>query len=66
MQLFALPATSSAHLPEFRDARTAREWLDQTARNALQAAQERLASRVGLDTRFAALRAVTIGRGARG
>lgn len=38
---------------------TAREWLDQTARNALQAAQERLASRVGLDTRFAALRAVT-------
>jgi excinuclease ABC subunit C len=37
----------------------AREWLDQTAENARLAAQERLASRVGLETRFAALRAVT-------
>ncbi|ACX96626.1 excinuclease ABC subunit UvrC [Halothiobacillus neapolitanus] len=37
----------------------AREWLEQTAENARLAAQERLASRIGLETRFAALRAVT-------
>lgn len=37
----------------------AKEWLEQTAENARLAAQERLASRVGLETRFAALRAVT-------
>ncbi|MDD4966987.1 excinuclease ABC subunit UvrC [Halothiobacillus sp.] len=37
----------------------AREWLDQTAENARLAAQERLASRIGLETRFAALRTVT-------
>lgn len=37
----------------------AREWLDQTQSNASQAAEERLASRVGLDARFAALREVT-------
>lgn len=37
----------------------AKEWLEQTAENARLAAQERLASRVGLETRFAALRVVT-------
>ncbi|MHB8920576.1 MAG: excinuclease ABC subunit UvrC [Halothiobacillus sp.] len=37
----------------------AREWLAQTAENAQLAAQERLASRVGLDARFTALRQVT-------
>lgn len=37
----------------------AKEWLDQTAENARLAAQERLASRIGLEARFAALRTVT-------
>lgn len=37
----------------------AREWLAQTVENAQLAAQERLASRVGLDARFTALRQVT-------
>ncbi|MHB9021942.1 MAG: excinuclease ABC subunit UvrC [Halothiobacillus sp.] len=37
----------------------AREWLAQTAENAQLAAQDRLASRVGLDARFTALRQVT-------
>lgn len=37
----------------------AREWLDQTAENARLAANERLASRVGLESRFAALRTMT-------
>lgn len=37
----------------------AKAWLDQTMENARLAAKERLASRIGLETRFSALRAVT-------
>jgi excinuclease ABC subunit C len=54
----SLPAGYRVGLSEPKRGK-AREWLAQTTSNALQAAQERLASRVGLDARFAALRAVT-------
>lgn len=48
MQLFALPATSSAHLPEFRDARTAREWLDGTDGSQPLATQARVLGQLNL------------------
>lgn len=52
MHLFALPATSTAHLPEFRDARAAREWLDGTDGNQPLAAQAKLLGQLNLLNRY--------------
>jgi hypothetical protein len=48
MHPFALPATSSAHLPEFRDAGTAREWLKGTDGSQPLATQARLLGQLNL------------------